>query len=45
MLDRLPPGMYEVWLVRTRGLLPAQPGARVGISSGEERVQIAVPKR
>lgn len=45
VLDRLPPGTYEVWLVHTRGPLPAQPGARVGISSGEERVQIAIPKR
>ena len=45
VLDRLPPGAYEVWLVRTRGPLPAQPSARVGISSGEERVAITVPKR
>jgi hypothetical protein len=45
VLDRLPSGTYEVWLVRTPGPLSAQPGARVGISSGEERVAITVPKR
>jgi hypothetical protein len=45
VLDRLPPGLYEVWVVRTRGPLPAQPNARVGISNGEERVQIVLSKR
>src|ERR1043165_1217950 len=44
VLERLPPGAYEVWVVRGYGPLPAQPGARVGISAGEERVQVTVPK-
>ena len=44
VLDRLAPGLYEVWVVRSRGPLPAQPAARVGISTGEERVQVTVPK-
>lgn len=44
VLDRLPAGMYEVWVVRSYAQ-PTQPGARVGISTGEERVQITVPKR
>lgn len=44
LLDRLPAGMYEVWLSR-QWTLPTQPAmARVGISTGEERVQITVPK-
>jgi hypothetical protein len=44
VLDRLPAGSYDVWLLAQRGALPLQPNARVGISSGEERVQIVVPK-
>jgi hypothetical protein len=44
LLDRLPAGSYDVWVLTQRGLLPPQPNARVGISSGEERVQITVPK-
>jgi hypothetical protein len=43
LLDRLPPGAYEVWIVRNR-TLPSEAGARVGISTGEERVRIVVPK-
>jgi len=45
VLDRLPPGAYEVWLTGLRGPLPQEPGARIGISTGEERVRIVVPKR
>ena len=44
VLERLPPGAYEVWVVLGYGPLPAQPGARAGISAGEERVQVTVPK-
>jgi len=44
LLDRLPAGSYDVWVVTQRGALPPQPGARVGISTGEERVQVVVPK-
>ena len=44
VLDRLPAGSYEVWLWPFVGK-PTGPGVRVGISSGEERVQITVPKR
>ena len=45
LLDRLPAGMYEVWVSR-QWTLPTEPAmAKVGISTGEERVQITVPKR
>ena len=44
VLDRLPAGTYEVWVTR-QPALPSEPGARVGISTGEERVRIIVPKR
>lgn len=45
VLDRLPPGLYEVWVVHSYGPLPPEAGAKVGISNGEERVRIVVPKR
>lgn len=44
VLDRLPAGTYEVWVVRDWAL-PPEPGARAGISAGETRVRVVVPKR
>ncbi|HEV2722172.1 MAG TPA: hypothetical protein VG323_19275 [Thermoanaerobaculia bacterium] len=43
VLDRLPAGTYEVWVRRSLAL-PSQPGVGVGISAGEERVRVVVPK-
>jgi Carboxypeptidase regulatory-like domain len=43
-LEHLPAGMYEVGVMPWSGP-PKEPGVRVRISSGEERVQITVPKR
>ena len=46
VLDRHPPGAYDVWLVRDRNVpLSPEPAARAGISTGEERVRVVVPKR